>query len=111
VAALGAVLVLPSCGTLQNYGFSRTARPDAPLPYRTRMTRGEDRRDIAVTVESRGAGLDAVREAVRFEATRYCLTTWGGSGADWRIDPATGDWAYTADGTKLTFGARCTAQG
>jgi hypothetical protein len=111
VAVLLPLVALPACGTLQNYGITRTARSEAPLPYRTRMTRGEDRRDIAVTVESRGDGLAEVREAVRFEATRYCLTTWGGSEADWQIDPATGDWAFSGDGTQLTFRARCVANG
>ena len=38
-----------------------------------------------------GASLDDVRESARFEVTRYCLSTYGGSAADWTVDPATGD--------------------
>ena len=36
-----------------------------------------------------------VRESVRFPVTRYCISAYGGSDADWEIDPATGDWAFT----------------
>ncbi|MFN6979505.1 MAG: hypothetical protein ACK4OP_15350, partial [Gemmobacter sp.] len=99
-------VTLAGCDTLQAV-TQRGARPDTPLPYRTRLTREADRRDIVIAVDNRGAGLDEVRESVRFEATRHCLATVGSSQTEWQTDAATGDWAYTADGARLVFRARC----
>lgn len=81
------------------------------LPYRANLTRGEDRRDVTVTVVRVGAAsLEEVRESARFPVTRYCLSTYGGSEADWTLDPASGDWAFQRDGDSMIFSARCTAR-
>ena len=109
-AALVAVLAfsIASCSLIRpdaGEGVAATA-----LPYKTRMSRGEDRRDVTVSAEAPGATVEAVRESVRFEATRYCLTFFGASEADWTIDPATGDWAFVRDGDDMIFTARCTAR-
>jgi hypothetical protein len=88
-------------------GGQFAARPATPLPFRTDLERTEDRRVFVVTVEARGAGLDALRESVRFEATRYCLATVGSSATLWETDPATGDWRAMPQGDRLAFRARC----
>lgn len=80
------------------------------LPYKATISRGEDRRDVAVTVRAGGATVSDVRESVRFPVTRYCLSVYGGSDATWQIDPATGDWAFSRDGEDMVFSARCTAR-
>lgn len=108
--ALGAPMALGACAQVTSL-TQRSARAEVAIPYRTRLAREQDRREIAVSVENRGAGLGEVREAVRFEATRYCLQIFGASDADWTLDAATGDWAFTTDGTRLTFRARCTGRG
>ena len=106
VAAL--TLSLTGCGLIRpqtGEGVSATA-----LPYRASLKRGEDKRDVAVTVRAPGASVDDVRESVRFQVTRYCLPTFGASSADWTIDPVTGDWAFVRDGENMIFAARCTSR-
>ena len=108
VIAVALALSLTACGLIRpqtGEGVSATA-----LPYRASLSRGEDRRDVAVTVRALGASVDDVRESVRFHVTRYCLPTFGASSADWTIDPATGDWAFVQDGETMIFTARCTSR-
>lgn len=84
--------------------------PDTPLPYRAEVTRGaDDPRDFVVAVEAGAAGMDEIRESVRFPATRYCLETVGISDKDWQRD-ASGDWAHVRDGDRLVFRGRCTGR-
>ena len=81
------------------------------LPYRAKVTRdAEDSRTVAVSVDAKQATLDQVRESARFPVTRYCLTFFGASEADWARDPSTGDWAFTRNGETLVLMARCTAR-
>jgi hypothetical protein len=65
---------------------------------------------VAVSVKAPEASVEDVRESARFEVTRYCLSTYGGSAADWTIDPATGDWAFVREGENMVFAARCTTR-
>ena len=104
IAVIGALAVLPGCNRL-----SRAPQATAVLPYKTSLAKGEDPRDMLITVEANGATLAQVRESVRFEATRHCLTTRGRSDTDWDIDPGTGDWGFMSAGTALVFRARCRA--
>ncbi|MEM6408118.1 MAG: hypothetical protein AAF700_06825 [Pseudomonadota bacterium] len=102
IALVGSVA---ACG-----GRNSVQRADAPieLPFKAKLSKGEAR-DFSVSVDSEGKGLEEVRESVRFEATKYCLGTFGGSDATWTTDPATGDWAFNRDGTRLIFNGECTA--
>lgn len=97
----GCSLIRPQTGE----GVAATA-----LPYRSNLARGEDRRDVTVTVRAPGASLEDIRESARFPVTRYCLSFYGASTADWTIDPATGDWAVAREGENLILNARCTAR-
>lgn len=54
--------------------------------------------------------LDVLRESIRYPATRYCLTTFGASDAEWVTDAAMGDWASVTDGKTRVFSGRCTAR-
>lgn len=102
------VLSLSGCGLIRSQdgeGVSATA-----LPFRASLARGEDRRNVTVTVRAPGASLEDVRETARFQVTRYCLSTFGASDADWTIDTATGDWSIARDGENVILGARCTAR-
>ena len=113
------VLGLGGCGILGggNNGFLGIGKLfgdggsfEAGLPYRAKLQRGEDRRDFTVRTEAGGVGVAEARESTRFPATRYCLETYGKSDADWVIDPATGDWAFSRDGQAMIFQGRCTAR-
>ena len=107
---LGSVTVLlAGCGTIRDRVFGGT-QSDRALPFRASLTKGDDRRDIAVRVRAGGVSVADVRESVRFQATRYCLSTFGGADTRWRIDPVTGDWAFTRDGQDMIFQGRCVAR-
>ncbi|MCY4180964.1 MAG: hypothetical protein OXC60_20485 [Litoreibacter sp.] len=106
----GTVLVLMIATLAACGGRNSVQRADAPveLPFKAKLSKSEERA-FSVSVEHEGKGLDELRESVRFEATKYCLGTFGGSDADWLIDPATNDWAFKQDGSRLIFNGECTA--
>lgn len=108
VPVLMMIAALAGCSTFDRINpFGRKASPEAALPYRTSLAREGDGM-LRVSVRAEGAGLEAVRESVRYPVTRECIAARGSSDADWVTDPATGDWAYTADTAgNLTFRARC----
>ena len=97
----GCSLIRPQTGE----GVAATA-----LAYKANLARGEDPRDVTVTVKAGGVGVEDVRESVRFPVTRYCISAYGGSDADWELDPATGDWAFYREGDNMIFSARCTTR-
>ncbi|MEP3345492.1 MAG: hypothetical protein ABJN34_11630 [Litoreibacter sp.] len=103
------VLTTASCSTLAR-DKSRGAESERALPFKAKLSKGDDKRDIAISVENKGAGVEEVRESVRFEATKYCLLNFGGSEAEWQVSPVSDDWAFTQDGNKLVFNARCVAR-
>ena len=96
-----------SFGGSSGFGGAGSGTSSAPLQFRARLQRGEDRRDFTVRARAGGATVDQVRESVRFQATRYCLPTYGGSDVEWTIDPATDDWTFTRDGADMVFAGRC----
>ena len=106
--SLGGGSGFDSLGGSSGFGGAGEGSPSVPLDFSARLQRGEDRRDFTVRARAGGATVDQVRESVRFQATRYCLPTFGGSDTDWTIDPATGDWAFTRDGADMVFSGRCT---
>lgn len=101
-------LALSACGRLGN--AAGNADTDRKMPFRAKLSAGEDRRDISVAVTHRGYGLAQLRESVRLEATKYCLLNFGGSDTRWRLDPTGRSWAYRQKGDELIFDARCTAR-
>lgn len=106
------LLLLASCGVRERFfGSSGQGVAAVALPYRTSLQRGEDRRDFSVRVQRAvGATLEEIRESARFAATRYCLTTFGGSEVDWTLDAAGGDWAVLAEGDSLIVSGRCVSR-
>ena len=113
VLILALFLSLAGCGSVGGFfgGLFGRDVSDRALPYKAKLSRGaEDRRNFVVTVRAGGVSVADVRESVRFPATRYCLKTYGGSEADWVIDPATGDWAFSRDGENMIFSGRCLAR-
>jgi hypothetical protein len=108
---------LSGCGTVGGFsGFSgigsksagKRAASENELPYKAKVTKSEnDILDFSVSVANNGEGVEAVRESVRFEGTKYCLFTNGSSDINWTIDEATSDWAFVQDGDALIFNGRC----
>lgn len=104
------LLLVLSVASGCNRKGTRNADSERDLPFKAKFKKGDDPRDIEIRVQNKGAGVEAVRESVRFEATKYCIINYGGSDAEWRIDPATQDWAFVQDDKGLTFFARCTTR-
>ncbi|MEO0918107.1 MAG: hypothetical protein AAFY31_14145 [Pseudomonadota bacterium] len=102
--------LLTGCAGVRERIFGTGAQSDRALPFRASLSKGDDRRDVTVRVRAGGVGVADVRESVRFPATRYCLTTFGGSDTAWVIDPSTGDWAFSRDGQDMIFQGRCVAR-
>ncbi|WP_298257147.1 hypothetical protein [uncultured Litoreibacter sp.] len=96
-----------SCSTFSR-DKSRNADTERALPFKAKLSSGDDKRDIEIRVQNKGAGVEEVRESVRFEATKYCLLNYGGSDAEWKLSSVSKDWAFTQDGDTLVFNARCT---
>ncbi len=103
-------LSVAGCGAAGRVIGTDEAKAARALPYKARLSRSDDRREFTVSVAGRGAGVAEVRESVRFEATEYCIFGFGSSDAQWNIDPASGDWAFTQSGDRLIFAGRCTAR-
>ena len=101
-------LILAGCGWFGS--DSGNGESDIPLPYKTDFARGEDSRDFTVSARAFDATVEDVRESVRFAATRYCLSVFGGSAARWELDPVSGDWAFVRDGDDMVFTGRCLAR-
>lgn len=101
-------LVVACCGRLGIGNASKRAETENVLPFKAKLSKGEGR-DFSVAVKNKGAGVAQVRESVRFEATKYCLLTFGGSDADWQMSAASKDWAFAQDGDELIFKGTCTA--
>ncbi|MDD9922036.1 MAG: hypothetical protein OXQ92_07125 [Boseongicola sp.] len=110
VGLLCVVLILSGCGLRERFFGGGGGQASATLPFRAQLSRGDDRRDISVRVSAEGASLDDVRESVRFQATRYCVTNYGRSDTKWAIDPATNDWAFVRAGGDMIFTGRCLAR-
>lgn len=113
------IATLALCAALAGCGFSgfsglgsqvggKRATTENELPFRARLTKdAQDARSFSVSVDGQGEGVDAVRESVRFEGTKYCLFSRGSSDIAWAMDETTGDWALMTDGTALVFNGRC----
>ncbi len=114
VTALAGCSVTERVGNFAAGGFgfgNSRVRTDRTVPYQaTLIANREDPRDYSVLTREVGITLDELRESLRYPATRYCLSTFGASDADWALDPATGDWAVVSDGTQLAVNGRCTAR-
>ena len=107
---LCAALMLSGCGVRERLFGGGAGQADAALPFKAKLTKGDDRRNISVRVRAGGVSVDDVRESVRFEATRYCLASYGASDTRWDVDPVTGDWAFIREGQDMIFSGRCVAR-
>ena len=111
-------LSLTACGRIQGglgslgLGKGASNRSDVEIDNtrfraRTSAERG-DRRSFTVTVRPVAVNPEAALEVARYQATRYCLLTYGGSDTDWIIGPDTPPDQLPLDGDTATLSGRCT---
>jgi len=67
-----------------------------------------DKRAITVTVTPVAVNPAAALEAGRYEATKYCLLTYGGSDTEWTIGPDQPVDGLTVVDDTITLQGRCT---
>jgi len=109
VIILALILGLSGCASLRDR-FGGNKQAEAALPYKAERIKSEDLRLVQVAVTAPAtATVDEMRESVRFQATAYCIKTFGNSDTEWATDPATGDWAFTRQQDVALFTGRCTA--
>lgn len=102
---------LAGCGNLPSIGVAQVGRADTALPYRARLSADRGSRDFAVSVAQGGAGLDAVRESVRFPATRRCIARFGSSEIDWVSQGDPENWiAVGGPDGRAIYRGRCTGR-
>ncbi len=106
-----------SCGVVRNatgaigigQGGKKKARIEVDgVTYRARArTERGDKRLIMVTANPFASNPDAAVEAAVYEATRYCILTFGGSDIEWTIGPDTPVEQLPVDGNSVTLSGRC----
>lgn len=67
-----------------------------------------DRRMFAITVTPVAVNPEAALGAARYEATRYCLLTFGGSDTEWTVGPDLPIAELPVADDTLTLQGRCT---
>ncbi len=112
------MLTLASCGLIRNtagsLGVGRASASRAQVEindtrFRARAhPEAEDKRSFAVTVSPVAVDPTAAMEAGRYQATRYCLLTYGGSDTDWTIGPDTPLSQLPVADDTATLRGRCT---
>jgi hypothetical protein len=88
---------------------ARKPRGAALMPFKAKLSETrEDPAVFAVTVTpTGGAGLEQLRESIRYPATVHCIGLFGTSTVLWQTDPASGDWAFSRSGDQLVFRGQC----
>jgi hypothetical protein len=106
-------VALAGCGGGNVFGIGKKsggkrATPETELPFNAKVTKGaEDILNFSVAVANKGEGLDAVRESVRYEGTKYCLYTNGSTDVHWESGGEGDDWTSQQSGDSLVFNGRC----
>lgn len=102
IAAL-AVPALAGCNAARKADFAFDGQF-----FRAKARKAGDAREVfEVSVRPVSASLAGAREAGRYEATRYCVETYGNSTIFWQIGPDSPDEALPIDGDTLTLSGVC----
>lgn len=67
----------------------------------------DDRRAFTVEVRPVSASMEGAREAGRFEATKYCVETFGNSAVVWQVGPEDDPASYALQGDTLVLQGTC----
>lgn len=113
-----ALSLLASCGVIQSTfggiggGAGSAKRASVQINqirFRTRaVVDRADPRAFTVTATPVAADPATALEAARYQATRYCLLTYGNSDKEWVIGPDTPLSQVPVDGNALALTGRCT---
>jgi hypothetical protein len=111
-------LSLAGCSRIQNgigslgFGGAKANRSQVEVQgvrFHARASADKaDKRDIAITVSPFAVDPEAALEAGRYQATRYCLLTYGGSDTVWTVGPDSPRESLPIDGDTVTLQGRCT---
>lgn len=76
--------------------------------FRSKLSKVDKQRDVfSVSVRPVSASLDGAREAGRYEATVYCVNTYGSSEIIWTVSPDTPTEDLTIQDDTLVLQGRC----
>ncbi len=76
--------------------------------FRTKLSKVDGRRDVfTLTVRNASQSINGAREAARYEATVYCVNTYGSSDITWVVGPDTPAENLRLVGDSLTFQGSC----
>lgn len=67
----------------------------------------EDKRSFTATVAPVSQGVEAAREAARYEGTQHCVRNYGTSEIDWRLSPDADRAALQIAEDQMTVAGRC----
>lgn len=88
---------------------NRTVVEADGVEYRARVnTDAEDKRDMSITVTPAAGNPEAAVSAGVYQATRYCILTYGGSDKEWTVGPDTPIESLPITDDTLTLQGRCT---
>ena len=115
---LSLILTLSSCGVARNaagalgVGKAAAKRTDVEIDgtrFRAKIsTEREDKRSFLVTGTPFAVNPEGAVEAAQYEATRYCLLTYGGSDIEWTIGPKTPVEELPVENDVVQLDGRCT---
>lgn len=76
--------------------------------FRTKLSKVDGQRDVfTLTVKNASQSIDGAREAARYEATVYCVNTYGSSDITWVVGPDTPPENLRLVDDSLTFQGSC----
>lgn len=76
--------------------------------FRTKLSKVDGQRDVfTLLVKNASQSIDGAREAARYEATVYCVNTYGSSDITWAVGPDAPAENLRLNGDSLTFSGSC----
>lgn len=76
--------------------------------FNTKISKVDGQRDVfTLVVKNASQSIDGAREAARYEATVYCVNTYGSSDIMWVVGPDTPSENLRLVGDSLTFSGSC----
>ncbi len=76
--------------------------------FKTKISKVDGQRDVfTLVVKNASQSIDGAREAARYEATVYCVNTYGSSDIMWVVGPDTPSENLRLVGDSLTFSGSC----
>lgn len=87
--------------------FSRGGYVEDGVRFKPRVQGGEDRAEFSVSVRRAEQAPEGAREAVRVEATRYCIKQYGNSDITWDGQSPEDEEIVIAEDGNIYMNGRC----